>query len=318
VIDLRATPKAGKYAVILADPPWHHASRSAKGQTARSPSAKYPTMPLEEIKRLPVAAVAARDAHLFLWTTGPHLPQAFEVLAAWGFRYSSIAFLWAKLNPRASSSLFTPQDPCRRPPLRRRRLVDRLRARPARARPRDGAGLRQPLADGDRHPPPQPPEARHYVQDIATVRPHLLVPEGYLDLLMASPTCTHHSVARGGKPTSDQQRSDPWHIITWLTELRVKRLIIENVWEFTGWGPVDPKTGKPIKDAQGRVLLRLDRDAARLGFDPEWRKLNAADYGDATTRQRFILMARSDGRRSTGRRRPTPSGPDEGLALFPT
>lgn len=58
------------------------------------------------------------------------------------------------------------------------------------------------------------PAARHYVQDIATVRPHLLVPEGYLDLLMASPTCTHHSVARGGKPTSDQQRSDPWHIIT--------------------------------------------------------------------------------------------------------
>jgi DNA (cytosine-5)-methyltransferase 1 len=45
------------------------------------------------------------------------------------------------------------------------------------------------------------PQARHYVQDIATVRPHLIVPEGYLDLLMASPTCTHHSVARGGKPT---------------------------------------------------------------------------------------------------------------------
>ncbi len=68
------------------------------------------------------------------------------------------------------------------------------------------------------------------------MRPHILVPEGYLDLLMASPTCTHHSVARGGKPTSDQQRSDPWHIITWLTELRVKRLIIENVWEFIELG----------------------------------------------------------------------------------
>lgn len=38
------------------------------------------------------------------------------------------------------------------------------------------------------------PEARHYCQDISTVRPHLVVPEGYLDLLMASPTCTHHSV----------------------------------------------------------------------------------------------------------------------------
>lgn len=141
------------------------------------------------------------------------------------------------------------------------------------------------------------PEARHYVQDIATVRPHLIVPEGYLDLLMASPTCTHHSVARGGKPTSDQQRSDPWHIITWLTELRVKRIIIENVWEFCGWGPVDHRTGKPIKSRKGEYFHAWIETIKRLGFEPEWRKLNAADYGDATTRQRFILMARSDGRR---------------------
>jgi DNA (cytosine-5)-methyltransferase 1 len=141
------------------------------------------------------------------------------------------------------------------------------------------------------------PEARHYVQDIATVRPHLIVPEGYLDLLMASPTCTHHSVARGGKPTSDQQRSDPWHIITWLTELRVKRIIIENVWEFIGWGPVDHRTGKPVKSRKGEYFHAWIETIKRLGFDPEWRKLNAADYGDATTRQRFILMARSDNRK---------------------
>jgi DNA (cytosine-5)-methyltransferase 1 len=138
------------------------------------------------------------------------------------------------------------------------------------------------------------PEARHFVQDIATVRPHLLVPEGYLDLLMASPTCTHHSVARGGKPTSDQQRSDPWHIITWLTELRVKRLIIENVWEFVGWGPVDVRTGKPVKSRKGEYFMAWIDTIRRLGFEPEWRQLNAADYGDATTRKRFILKARSD------------------------
>lgn len=141
------------------------------------------------------------------------------------------------------------------------------------------------------------PEARHYVQDIATVRPHLLVPEGYLDLLMASPTCTHHSVARGGKPTSDQQRSDPWHIITWLTELRVKRIIIENVWEFIGWGPVDPKTGRPIASRKGEYFQAWIATLQRLGFELEWRKLNAADYGEATTRQRFIMIGRSDGRK---------------------
>jgi DNA (cytosine-5)-methyltransferase 1 len=162
------------------------------------------------------------------------------------------------------------------------------------------------------------PEARHYVQDISTVRPHLIVPEGYLDLLMASPTCTHHSVARGGKPTSDQQRSDPWHIITWLTELRVKRIIIENVWEFCGWGPVDARGGKPIKSRKGEYFNAWIDTIRRLGFEPEWKKLNAADYGDATTRQRFILMARSDRKRVVWPMPTHHKKPDDGLALFPT
>lgn len=139
------------------------------------------------------------------------------------------------------------------------------------------------------------PEARHYVQDIATVRPHILVPEGYLDLLMASPTCTHHSVARGGKPTSDQQRSDPWHIITWFTELRVRRAIIENVWEFTGWGPVDARSGRPLKSRKGEYFDAWIDTIRKLGATSiEYRKLNAANYGEATTRQRFIAKIRFD------------------------
>jgi len=162
------------------------------------------------------------------------------------------------------------------------------------------------------------PQARHYCQDIATVRPHLIVPEGYLDLLMASPTCTHHSVARGGKPTSDQQRSDPWHIITWLTELRVKRMIIENVWEFCGWGPVDPRTGKPIKSRKGEYFRAWIDTIRRLGFEPEWHKLNAADYGDATTRSRFILKARSDSRSVAWAPRSHMKLVSDRLELFPT
>lgn len=161
------------------------------------------------------------------------------------------------------------------------------------------------------------PLARHYVEDIATVRPHLIVPEGYLDLLMASPTCTHHSVARGGKPTSDQQRSDPWHIITWLTELRVKRIIIENVWEFTSWGPVDHRTGRPIKSRKGEYFRQWINTLRGLGFDLDWRKLNAADFGDATTRQRFILMGRSD-KKTIYWPTPTHHKREEGnLQLFP-
>ncbi len=53
-------------------------------------------MSLEAIKGLPVATLAAPDCFLFLWATMPMLPEAFEVMSAWGFRYRTVAFTWAK------------------------------------------------------------------------------------------------------------------------------------------------------------------------------------------------------------------------------
>ncbi len=140
------------------------------------------------------------------------------------------------------------------------------------------------------------PNSNHFCQDISALRPIVAVPSGQLDLLMASPTCTFHSKARGGKPTSDQQRMDPWHIITWLTELRVKRLIIENVPEYTSWGPISLKTGRPIESRRGEYFNAWVDAIRRLGFKIEWAVLNCADYGDPTTRMRFFLLARSDGK----------------------
>lgn len=140
------------------------------------------------------------------------------------------------------------------------------------------------------------PEARHYCQDVASARPIECVPGGRLDLLMASPTCTYHSRARGGRPTSDQQRMDPWHVVTWLTELDVKALLIENVPEFVDWGPVDQRTGKPIKSKKGQYFREWIATLERLGYVVDWKFLNCADYGDATTRRRFFLMGRKKGR----------------------
>jgi len=136
------------------------------------------------------------------------------------------------------------------------------------------------------------PKARHYLQNVAAAQPRMLVTEGYLDLLMASPTCTHHSVARGGRPTSDQQRSDPWHILTWLSELDIFNLMIENVWEYTKWGPVDVVTRRPIKESEGQYFEMWIDNIRRFDFEPEWKKLNAANYGSATTRKRFIMLAK--------------------------
>ncbi len=138
------------------------------------------------------------------------------------------------------------------------------------------------------------PDARHYCMDIEAAKPEDLVPEGYLDLLMASPSCIHHSRARGGKPTTDQQRMDPWHVVRWCTALRVRRLIIENVPEFVEWGPVDPKTGRPVKSRKGEYFRAWVAALEAIGMIIDWRILNAADYGDVTTRKRFFLLARAD------------------------
>jgi DNA (cytosine-5)-methyltransferase 1 len=140
------------------------------------------------------------------------------------------------------------------------------------------------------------PEARHYISDVNAVRPLEAVPEGWLDLLMASPTCTHHSRARGGRPTSDQQRMDPWAVVAWLGQIRVKRLLCENVPEFVDWGPVDRRTGKPMKSRKGEYFRAWISALEAHGFKVEWRILNCADYGDPTTRVRWFLMARSDGK----------------------
>lgn len=89
------------YAAIVADPAWTFKVRSPKGE-GRSASQHYKTMGLKEICALPVKDLATKDCHLFLWTTGPNLRQAFQVLDAWEFRYSAIAFTWVKLKRKAT------------------------------------------------------------------------------------------------------------------------------------------------------------------------------------------------------------------------
>lgn len=104
--DLRALPNAGRYAALSSDPPWHHKSYSDKGQTRRSPSHHYRTMSIAEICALPVKEIMAPNSHCFLWTTQPHLELSFEVLKAWGYRYSSVFLFWVKLNPKAVDEMF--------------------------------------------------------------------------------------------------------------------------------------------------------------------------------------------------------------------
>lgn len=87
----------GPFSVVLADPPWAFATYSAKGE-GKSPSQHYSTMDLEAICALPVQDVVAKDAVLFIWGTWPTIFQTEQVIKAWGFKFSGLAWEWVKFN----------------------------------------------------------------------------------------------------------------------------------------------------------------------------------------------------------------------------
>lgn len=92
-VDIFSPEAAGKYAVIYADPPWSY-NQGGHGAATNH----YNTMTPKAIKELPVEALAAKDAVLFMWATFPNLPQALDTIQAWGFKYKTLAFNWVKFT----------------------------------------------------------------------------------------------------------------------------------------------------------------------------------------------------------------------------
>lgn len=93
----------GGYRAILVDPPWNFTPWSVSGgprSERRDATRYYDTMSIDEICALPVGDLAARDCMLFLWATWPMIEDAFRVVRAWGFTYSTCGFLWAKAHAR--------------------------------------------------------------------------------------------------------------------------------------------------------------------------------------------------------------------------
>lgn len=134
------------------------------------------------------------------------------------------------------------------------------------------------------------PGARHFCTGIDSINPRELFGEGELDLLWASPECTHHSVARGGKPINDQSRATAWCVARWAEALRPPVILIENVPEFATWGPIGTN-GRPLKSKKGETFQAWLNALRSLGYKVDHRLLCAADYGDPTTRTRLFIQA---------------------------
>lgn len=135
------------------------------------------------------------------------------------------------------------------------------------------------------------PWAEHHCARVDQLDPRKLVPGGRLNILVASPECSNHANARGGRPVNDQSRATAWDILKWLQELYVENVLIENVREIMDWGPIGANK-RPLKSRKGELFYSWIDAIRKCGYRVDYKILNAADFGDATTRQRFFLLAR--------------------------
>jgi len=137
------------------------------------------------------------------------------------------------------------------------------------------------------------PWARHYHDDIQAVNPREVFddPEPDVTILSGGIECTHWASARGGKPVKEQKRMPAWDFLTWVQKLRPDYVLVENVPEFQQWGPIED--GEPTRS--GETFEAWINALHDLGYSVDWDTLNAADYGDATSRKRLFILASRDG-----------------------
>lgn len=91
------TCQGHRFQTILADPPWQFNNRTGKVAPEHKRLNRYPTMNLEDIKKIPVESVAASRCHLYLWVPNALLPDGLSVMKAWGFEYKT-NIIWEKIR----------------------------------------------------------------------------------------------------------------------------------------------------------------------------------------------------------------------------
>lgn len=139
------------------------------------------------------------------------------------------------------------------------------------------------------------PRTLHLTEDIFKVDLHGYVKDQHVALMWASPDCTSHSKAKGGKPRESGLRILPWAVYKHAKAILPDVIIMENVEEIQQWGPLDKK-GYPIKERKGEEYQKFVGSMMNLGYEFDSRELIAADYGAPTTRKRWYAIFRRDGK----------------------
>ncbi len=138
------------------------------------------------------------------------------------------------------------------------------------------------------------PHTEHLQASVWDVDPREVCAGRPVGLAWFSPDCKHFSKAKGSALVDRNIRGLAWIVLRWAGTVKPRIIILENVEEFTTWGPV--RKGKPVKKKAGQTFNKWLRQLKDCGYHVEHRELVAADYGTPTTRKRFVLIARCDGK----------------------
>lgn len=170
------------------------------------------------------------------------------------------------------------------------------------------------------------PNTKHYCEDVWDVDPIKACNGNPVALAWFSPDCKHFSRAKGGKPVDRNIRGLAWVSIKWALMVRPRVIMLENVPEIQTWCPLGDDN-KPVKDRIGETFkgyisiltngisknnpafieccaaigIKLDSAEADilscgLGYNVEYREITSCDYGAPTSRNRFYMIARCDGK----------------------
>lgn len=138
------------------------------------------------------------------------------------------------------------------------------------------------------------PYTEHLQASVWDVDPKTVCRGRPVGLAWFSPDCKHFSKAKGAALVDRKIRGLAWITLRWAAKVRPRVIILENVEEFQTWGPV--RKGKPVKKLAGTTFRKFIRQLEELGYTVEYRELIAADYGAPTSRKRFYMIARCDGK----------------------
>ena len=139
------------------------------------------------------------------------------------------------------------------------------------------------------------PNTLHLSKNIWKVDPLDHVGRQKVALAWFSPDCKHFSKAKGGKPVSRNIRDLAWVVVLWAERVKPDVIMLENVEEFTTWGPLT-EDDMPCPERKGQTFQLWCRRLKKLGYKVEWKFLRACDYGAPTIRKRLFLIARCDGK----------------------